>query len=168
MRLINNGGSFYTVVCSRADVDAFKRSYPCSGLTCTWIAFEYDKRNGDLVDMTTGGKQEDTPALVALSADAQAYGVRMLEPETLVIFRKYHDGEILALFPELPADRKHCTCYAHVGQHSAADYQGCIRSSRPATPDEYKALARELESAPYTYRLKIRTRYARRAVRHAS
>ena len=53
---------------------------------------------------------------------------------TPVIFRTYPDGEIIALFPEDAAVLQRpelCTCYAHIGQHSAADYDYMIRRSPP-------------------------------------
>lgn len=79
-----------------------------------------------------------------------------------VVFR--YDGDVFALFPTLPADLSgHCDCFQHVGQHCGADYQGCIRRSRPATPAEYKALKRELESYPYRYNLRVVQRAARGA-----
>ena len=73
--------------------------------------------------------------------------------ETIVIFRKDRTGwkDCFALFPELPADNygNYCTCYQHVGQHCAADYQGCIAASDPATPEEYADLSKELERRGY-------------------
>lgn len=75
MRLTDNG-AFFTVSCSRRDVDAFKRTYPCSGLPDTAIAFQFDKCNGDLVDIfcRKDSASFDGPALVALSEDAQKFG----------------------------------------------------------------------------------------------
>ena len=70
---------------------------------------------------------------------------------TVVIFRVDREGITFALFPELPADNDgiFCDCFQHVGQHSAADYHGCIAYSRPATPDEYADLADELRQRGY-------------------
>lgn len=83
--------------------------------------------------------------------------------KTPVVFRKFPDGQIIALFPGEPgADRDprySCSSYMHIGQHGAADYQAVIRSTRPATADEYGPLRRELESTPYDYRLDIRSRW---------
>lgn len=75
MRYFDNG-SLFTVQCSRADVEAFKRSYPCSGLPNVPIAFQFDKRNGDIVDIVYRRDSAgfDGPGLLALSQDAQAYG----------------------------------------------------------------------------------------------
>jgi len=73
--------------------------------------------------------------------------------ETIVIFRKDRTGwkDCFALFPELPSDEhgRLCTAYQHVGQHSAADYYGCIAQSDPATPAEYADLLKELKRMGY-------------------
>lgn len=71
--------------------------------------------------------------------------------KTKVIFRKWRDGTIDAIFPELPASRNglDCVAYAHVGQHGAADYHAVIWQTKPAMPDEYAALARELTGIGY-------------------
>jgi hypothetical protein len=73
-----------------------------------------------------------------------------------VVFRKDLDGTVFALFPEIEGARGMCTSYEHVGQHSSADYFGCIARSRPALPKEYAALKRELESIGY--KLDVRRR----------
>jgi len=54
------------------------------------------------------------------------------------------------------------SCFAHIGQHSACDL-GWYNQTRPATPEEYADLKRELESAPYGYKLKIYHRMQRGA-----
>jgi len=69
--------------------------------------------------------------------------------KTRVIFRKYKDGDILALFPELSEGGAGVESYMHIGQHSSADYRGCIASTKPATVAEYKDLQAELESIGY-------------------
>lgn len=70
-----------------------------------------------------------------------------------VIFRKDRtkDGSVFALFPLIATDRNgyYCQSYQHIGQHSGADYAGCVRASRPAKPSEYKDLARELRGRGY-------------------
>jgi len=71
---------------------------------------------------------------------------------TKVIYRKYKDGgDILACFPELPADNygRLMSCYQHIGQHGAA-YWGCVlRLTVPANEEEYRELAEELERIGY-------------------
>lgn len=73
---------------------------------------------------------------------------------TDVIFRKDTSkdwkGTIFALFPHDVCDFKgNVTSYQHLGQHSAADYNHCIRKSKPATETEYADLKKELESLGY-------------------
>ena len=64
--------------------------------------------------------------------------------KTKVIFRKFPDGGIIALFPELPGTNNAGTClnYVHEGQHGSgeATCDGTIL----ARPKEYEALYDEL------------------------
>jgi hypothetical protein len=73
------------------------------------------------------------------------------EPLTAVIFRKDKDGEIFALFPELPGTNESHTCqsYQHIGQHGSADYTHCIRATSPAKLEEYNELHKELTRIGY-------------------
>lgn len=71
-------------------------------------------------------------------------------PETIeVMFRKYtgKSGEILAVFPYQAHDPSggFVTCYARVGQHSAAQMAHVHSATRPAKPAEYDSLYRELK-----------------------
>lgn len=81
-----------------------------------------------------------------------------MEPITKVVFRvdttKFHRGTVYALFPEIiENDKGYCSSYTHVGQHSAADYHGCIKTSIPAKESEYKPLFDELTSIGYNLRI---------------
>ncbi len=69
---------------------------------------------------------------------------------TKVVFRRYN-GDILALFPEIPTDNQglYCLSYMHRDGHAAADYDGCISYTKPATPEEYKDLFDELVQIGY-------------------
>ena len=71
--------------------------------------------------------------------------------------RRQGYGEVIALFPEIPADfeGRHCQSFVHMGQHSGADYHGIIRTSVPATDEEIVPLKKELEEN-YGYNLVIR------------
>jgi hypothetical protein len=77
-----------------------------------------------------------------------------------VIFRKDKDGAkaCFALFPELASDLygNFCTAYQCIGQHCAADYFGCVANSRPAMPDEYAELRKELEGRGYELNIRRR------------
>lgn len=79
--------------------------------------------------------------------------------ETKVVFRKWPNGDILALFPEVPADNTGnlCSSYEHVGQHSGADYYHCISKTRPALPSKYASLKAELEHTGYCLNVVIRS-----------
>jgi hypothetical protein len=89
-----------------------------------------------------------------------------------VIFRKFlgswTNGEIIALFPDLPDGRPGMVLsYMHAGQHGAAS-MGLIggepRTTRPAKPEEYAALKAELEHlSPQPYRLAVLQRTPRTA-----
>jgi hypothetical protein len=81
-------------------------------------------------------------------------------PTVPVVLRAWRNGgEVFALFPTLPSDEhgvnfgRHCNAYAHVGQHSGADYRLCIRTSRPATATEGAPLIQELERIGYRPRI---------------
>ena len=80
----------------------------------------------------------------------------------VVVFRRWRDrsGDIIALFPEIPADDqgRYCQSYMQVGQHGAADYRSAIRLTAPVGPKQYAALAEEL----------WRIGYDLRPVKHAS
>lgn len=86
---------------------------------------------------------------------------------TPVIFRIWpakEGGDVIALFPTIPgstADVYSCESYQQLGQHGKADCEGVIRATRAATPREYASLKRELESAPYHYKLKVYARQPR-------
>lgn len=88
---------------------------------------------------------------------------------TVVMFRKFREGDIIALFPYLPGTNDPGTCesYMHMGQHAPAS-ANLSAETRAASPTEYAALKRELESAPCHYRLRVCSRmpndaYSKRA-----
>lgn len=70
--------------------------------------------------------------------------------KTRVIFRKFKEGDIIALFPDEPWNHTgwECASYQHLGQHGAADPR-IVGNTKPATPDEYASLKKELESMKY-------------------
>jgi hypothetical protein len=97
--------------------------------------------------MTFAQDTNETPVLFRRS--------RRKEPEGLA-------AEVTAVFPCEPSDYlgRAMTCYAHVGQHGSCNL-GWYHTTRAATPEEYADLKRELESAPYGYRLKVYKRMQR-------
>ena len=80
MRCFDNG-SLYTVTVERREIEAFAERWPCSGLRDRAISFCFAKSNGDLVDLTPYGVDDDADsgAVLALAQDAQAYGRRRLK-----------------------------------------------------------------------------------------
>jgi len=73
----------------------------------------------------------------------------------IVIFRRWRDnGDVIALFPEIPTDYEghYCQSYEHVGQHGGADFYGVVRATLPVPPEEYARLARELTLIGYRLR----------------
>jgi hypothetical protein len=75
----------------------------------------------------------------------------------IVVFRRFPDGDVIALFPYLTAECLNawpCQSYMHVGQHGAADPR-FVYDTRPARPHEYAALQAELERIGYC--LAVRT-----------
>lgn len=81
----------------------------------------------------------------------------------IVVFRKNKNGTIFALFPYIYIKEDYagfyCLSYAHIGQHSGAQYIHCISTSKPAKPDEYADLKRELESIGYDLIVKQKINY---------
>ena len=74
--------------------------------------------------------------------------------KTKVVFRKYKDGSILALFPHERWDLTNfVSSYMHMGQHGGADYNGCIKDTKPAIQIEYKDLFNELEGIGYNLKV---------------
>ena len=71
-----DNGCFYSVRCDRLDVENFKYQWPCNGMPNRPVWFQFDKRNGDLVDMGPQAWLEeniDGGAVEAFSRDAQTY-----------------------------------------------------------------------------------------------
>lgn len=74
---------------------------------------------------------------------------------TDVIFRRYKDGDIIALFPSEPGNTRLATClsYQHIGQHGAADLRGTMEDTTPASEKQFASLKQELEDIGYSLRL---------------
>jgi hypothetical protein len=76
---------------------------------------------------------------------------------TRVIFRVYPNGDVLAIMPDTNDHWDQVSCYQHMGQHGHGVYSVMMSTTRPATPEEYAPLLRELESIGY--RVDVRKRY---------
>ena len=68
-----------------------------------------------------------------------------------IIFRVYSDGEVIALFPQIPSDIHGylCQSYMHAGQHGGADPHLVVKRTRLATKREYNPLLKELKQIGY-------------------
>ena len=77
---VRDKGAYFAVSLSAEEVEAWKRRWPASGLPSRSVTFEFEKRNGDLVDITPYKYAHlfDGAAAVALSEDAKEYGVMKL------------------------------------------------------------------------------------------
>ena len=81
--------------------------------------------------------------------------------KTDVIFREFK-GEILALFPHIVQNYSgDVTCYAHLGQHSSADYKYIISNSKPINNPNNLNLFSELESRGYNLKIVKRQNYSK-------
>lgn len=79
------------------------------------------------------------------------------EERNRVIFRTYKSGEfegdVLAVFPDIPGAGRYTTCYAAVGQHHDCDYHGAVLpATRQSTEAEAAPLMAELRSIGYKLR----------------
>lgn len=84
--------------------------------------------------------------------------------KTDVIFRvdktKNWKGTVFALLPHNAMNSLgDVTSYQHVGQHSGADYNHCIRTSKLATKKEYKDLKKEMEGFGYNFNIVKKRNY---------
>jgi hypothetical protein len=84
------------------------------------------------------------------------------EKKTVVVFRKFKDGDIIAIFPEINWNFEHSTCssYMQYGEHGACSYD-IVNVTKLATPDEYKHLEAILETI-CGYNLAIKKKIMRR------
>jgi hypothetical protein len=91
-------------------------------------------------------------------------------PTTLVVFRRWPGGDIIALFPELPADYqgRYCDAYEHVGQHSGADYQGVVQATKPVPVEDAADLIQELQRIGYRLKHIKRASYRHHETRRAT
>lgn len=75
----HDNGRYFSVTISSDEVHAFMDRWPCSGLTGNPILAQFDKSNGDLVDLRHNKKDCDGDAMMALVRDGQNYAARRLK-----------------------------------------------------------------------------------------
>ena len=85
----------------------------------------------------------------------------MDKEKTKVIFRRWLNGSVIALFPEIAADTtgRYCQSYMHVGQHGAAS-PTLVSNTKPASKEDYQGLFDELTKLGYNLEVIKRFRYA--------
>ena len=71
--------------------------------------------------------------------------------KTKVIYRIYPEGDVVAIFPELPFDYLgyQSTIYQHIGQHGGAYHGDIVATTRMASQNEYLSLHNELSNRGY-------------------
>lgn len=73
--------------------------------------------------------------------------------EMKMVFKKFEDGDVIALFPDEIADYDgNIMSYQHVGQHGAAS-PALIQELEDASPEEYAPLKKELEGLGYIVKI---------------
>ena len=76
-----------------------------------------------------------------------------------VIFRKWRNGDIIALLPDNEANPGMVDMYEHVGQHGEGS-PAIIGITKLASPDEYNELLNELRGIGYELRVMRRLQYS--------
>jgi hypothetical protein len=72
---------------------------------------------------------------------------------TKVVFRKFKEGDIIALFPQQIGNSYRVGSYMHIGQHSECDYNHVVNCTKLATEAEYANLKMELEDIGYNLKV---------------
>ena len=83
-------------------------------------------------------------------------------PVVFRVLKREWGGNVIALFSPVDAEDM-CPSFAHASQHVRDHYGDAINQSRPARPEEYDALKRELEAPPHNYRLRVVQRLSKSA-----
>lgn len=72
-----------------------------------------------------------------------------------VVFRKFGDGEIIALFPQFTNKKKYTIeSYMRIGQHGECDSL-IVHSTKLAEESEYKELLNEIKNIYHEYDIKV-------------
>ena len=89
-------GTSYSVALDESDVLQWAERWPCYGERRP-LAFEYDARNGDLIDVQGDNSDNDELGIVALANDAGLAGALALGLLEVVAMRStYGDAESVA------------------------------------------------------------------------
>ena len=73
------------------------------------------------------------------------------EKPTIMVFRQFQDGDVVAIMPEEPGTMDPATCvsYMHVGQHGSCDPKHLVAITKPCNLCMSAVLRRELEGIGY-------------------
>lgn len=79
-----------------------------------------------------------------------------MEKEVLrVVFRKFNDGEIIALFPQFTNKKRYTIdSYMKIGQHGECDPL-IVHVTKLAKENEYKELLNEIKNIYHEYDIKV-------------
>jgi len=74
-----------------------------------------------------------------------------------VVFRKFEDGEIIALFPDIKFSYPNYTImsYMHIGQHEEVDHHIITQQTKLATEEDYQSLLNEISNIYHEYDIKV-------------
>lgn len=72
-----------------------------------------------------------------------------------VVFRKFGNGEVIALFPQFTNKKKYTIdSYMKIGQHGECDHL-IIHDTKLAKESEYKELLNEIKNIYHEYDIKV-------------
>ena len=72
-----------------------------------------------------------------------------------VVFRKFDNGEIIAMFPQFTNKRNYrIDSYMHIGQHAECDPM-IVHDTKLATENEYESLLKEIQSIYHDYDIRV-------------
>ena len=74
-----------------------------------------------------------------------------------VVFRKFNNGEIIALFPDIKFGCPYyqIMSYMHIGQHDEVDHHAILEQTKLATEEEYQTLLNEIKNIYHDYDIKV-------------
>lgn len=81
-----------------------------------------------------------------------------MKKETLqVVFRKFNNEEIIALFPQIKfgCPRYEIMSYMHIGQHEEVNHHAVVQQTKLATENEYQSLLKEIQSIYHEYDIRV-------------
>ena len=78
-----------------------------------------------------------------------------MKKELKVVFRKFDNGEVIAMFPQFTNKRNYrIDSYMHIGQHGECDPM-IVHDTKLATENEYESLLKEIQSIYHDYDIRV-------------